>query len=192
MLTYVTDPTPGRHTAGGIDYFLVGAGHKFLKGFNLKNSKNPKKKGKVQAEAVKFTQSFNSLGFCLFSEWVGTYPVLEMIKAFAGWNLSVDDFLKIGWRIQTLRQMFNAREGEIKHDVAKRAIGDPPMQKGPLKGKKINVEEMAKAYYETIGFTEIGVPTEATLKRLNLDFCLEDLPNASGRPTPIVNESIKP
>jgi len=192
LLTYMTDPSPGRHTAGGIDYFLVGAGHKFLKGFKLKNSKNPKKKGKLQAEAVKFTQTFNSLGFCLFSEWVGTYPVLEMVKAFAGWNLSIDEFLKIGWRIQTLRQMFNARDGAIRHDIAKRAIGDPPLKKGPLKGKKIDVEEMAKAYYESIGFTETGVPTEATLRQLNLDFCLEDLPNASGRPTPIVNESIKP
>ena len=192
LLTYMTDPTPGRHTAGGIDYFLVGAGHKFLKGFKLKNSKNPKKKGKIQAEAVKFTQSFNSLGFCLFSEWVGTYPVLEMMKAFAGWNLSVDDFLKIGWRIQTLRQMFNARAGEIRHEIAKRAIGDPPMEKGPLKGKKIDVEEMAQYYYASIGFTETGVPTEATLKTVNLDFCLKDLPNCSGRPKPLINESIKP
>lgn len=191
LLTYVTDPSPGRHTAGGIDYFLVGAGNKFLKGFKVKNSKKPKKKAKVQAEAVKFTQSFNSLGFCLFSEWVGTYPVLEMIKGFSGWNLSVSDFLKIGWRIQTLRQMFNARNGEIKHDVAKRAIGDPPLKKGPVKKKKIDVEKMAKIYYTSIGFTETGVPTEATLKSLNLDFCIKDLLNCSGRPKPIINESIK-
>jgi aldehyde:ferredoxin oxidoreductase len=191
MLTYVTDPTPGRHTAGGIDYFLVGAGNEFLEGFKLKNSKKPKKKGQVQAEAVKFTQSFNSVGLCLFSEWVGTYPLLEMIKAFAGWDLSVEDFLTIGWRIQTLRQMFNAREGAIRHEVAKRAIGDPPMEKGPVKGKKIDVEEMAKSYYESIGFTETGVPKENTLKQLNLAFCLKDLPNTSGRPTPIINESIK-
>jgi aldehyde:ferredoxin oxidoreductase len=191
MLTYVTDPTPGRHTAGGIDYFLVGAGNKFLKGFQLKNSKNPKKKGQVQAEAVKFSQSFNSVGLCLFSEWVGTYPLLEMIKAFAGWNLSVDEFLTIGWRIQTLRQMFNARDGEIRHEVAQRAIGDPPLTKGPVKGKKIDVEEMAKSYYASIGFTETGVPTEATLTQLNLVFCIKDLPHCSGRPKPVINESIK-
>ncbi len=191
LLTYATDPSPGRHTAGGIDYFLVGAGSKFLKGFELKNSKKSQQKGKIQAEAVKFTQSFNSLGFCLFSEWVGTYPVLEMMKAFAGWNLSVADFLKIGWRIQTLRQMFNARDGEIKHDISERAIGDPPLKKGPLKGKKIDVEEMAKYYYESIGFTEAGVPTEAILKQLNLDFCIKDLPHCSGRPKPIINQSIK-
>ncbi|NHI94742.1 MAG: aldehyde ferredoxin oxidoreductase [Candidatus Lokiarchaeota archaeon] len=191
LLTYVTDPSPGRHTAGGVDYFLVGAGNAFLKGFKLKNSKKDEKKGKIQAEAVKFTQSFNSCGLCLFSEWVGTYPLLEMIKAFAGWDLSVDDFLKIGWRIQTLRQMFNARDGEIKHEITKRAIGDPPLEKGPLKGKKIDVEKMAKAYYATIGFSESGVPTETTLKNLELDFCIKDLPNCTGRPNLIINESIK-
>ena len=191
MLTYVTDPSPGRHTAGGIDYFLVGAGNAFLDGLKLKNSKKDDKKGKVQAEAVKFTQSFNSCGLCLFSEWVGKYPLLEIIKAFTGWELSVDDFLKIGWRIQTLRQMFNARDGEIRHEVSKRALGDPPMEKGPVKGKKIDIEKMAKAYYSTIGFTESGVPKEATLRKLGLDFCIKDLPNCAGRPEPIINESIK-
>ncbi|MHA1377649.1 MAG: aldehyde ferredoxin oxidoreductase family protein [Candidatus Helarchaeota archaeon] len=180
MLTYVTDPTPGRHTAGCIDYFLVGAGNKFLKGLKIKNSKKPKKKGESQSKAVKFTQSFNSLGLCLFSEWVGTYPLLEMIKAITGWSLSVDNLLQIGWRIQSLRQMFNAREGAIRHEVTKRAIGDPPMKKGPLKGKKIDVEEMAKYYYEHIGFAKNGVPKEYTLKKLGLEFCIKDLKNAKG------------
>ncbi|MHC1591098.1 MAG: aldehyde ferredoxin oxidoreductase family protein [Candidatus Helarchaeales archaeon] len=191
LLTYAADPTPGRHTAGGIDYFLVGAGNAFLKGFKLKNSNKPKKKGRAQAEAVKFTQSFNSMGFCLFSEWVGRYPVLEMVKAFTGWDMSVDEFLEIGWRIQALRQMFNAREGEIKHEISRRAIGDPPMKKGPLKGKKIDVEEMIQQYYETIGFTETGVPKEKTLRALGLNFCLKDLPKCTGRKKPIINESIK-
>lgn len=191
MLTYVTDPTPGRHTAGGIDYFLVGAGNAFLKGFKLKNSKKPKKKGIGQAEAVKFAQSFNSVGLCLFSEWIGTYPLLDMINAFTGWDVSLDEFLQIGWRIQTLRQMFNAREGEIKHEISKRAIGDPPLQKGPVKNVKIDVEEMAKSYYKSIGFTETGIPTEPTLSTLQLDFCLPDLPNSAGRPRPVINESIK-
>ena len=190
-LTYVTDPSPGRHTAGGIDYFSVGAGNAFLKGFKLKNSKKDIKKGIVQADAAKFTQSFNSAGLCLFSEWVGEYPLLEMIKAFAGFDLTVKDFLHIGHRIQTLRQMFNARDGEIRHEISKRAIGDPPMDKGPLKGKKLDVEKMAMAYYETIGFTDTGIPKEATLSKLGLDFCIKDLSICTGRPEPIVNESIR-
>ena len=66
------------------------------------------------------------------------------------------------------------------------------MKQGPVKGKKIDVEEMAKYYYESIGFTETGIPTEATLQSLNLDFCIKDLPTSSGRPKPLINESIKP
>jgi len=191
MLTYVADPTPGRHTAGSIDYFLAGPGNLFLKGFKVKNSKNPKKKGKAQAEVVKFIQSFNSLGLCMFSEWCGRYPLLEMIKAVTGWSISVDEILEIGWRIQTLRQMFNAREGAIRHEVSKRAIGDPPMEKGPLKGKKIDVEPMIKYYYEYIGFDETGIPKKETLEKLGLDFCIDDLKICKGRPEPIINSSIK-
>ncbi|MHA1230160.1 MAG: aldehyde ferredoxin oxidoreductase family protein, partial [Candidatus Helarchaeota archaeon] len=182
MLTYVADPTPGRHTAGCIDYFLVGPGNRFLNGFKVKNSKNPKKKGKAQAKVTKFYQSFNSLGLCMFSEWCGQYPLLEMIKAVVGWDLKVDDLVEIGWRIQTLRQMFNARENAISHEVAKRAIGDPPMKKGPLKGKKINVEKMIKFYYQFIEFDENGVPKKETLEKLGLNFCIKDLSISSGSP----------
>ncbi|MBD3226754.1 MAG: aldehyde ferredoxin oxidoreductase [Candidatus Lokiarchaeota archaeon] len=190
MLTYVTDPTPGRHTAASADYFLVGPGNNFLDGFKVKTGKKPKKKGKAQAKTAKFIQSFNSLGLCMFSEWCGKYPLLEMIKAITGWNLSVEDLLEIGWRIQTLRQMFNAREGAIRHDISKRAIGDPPMKKGPLKGNKINVEEMAQYYYENIGFKEDGIPKKETLEELDLDFCVSDLSDATGRPESVVNESL--
>ncbi|MHA1752243.1 MAG: aldehyde ferredoxin oxidoreductase family protein [Candidatus Helarchaeota archaeon] len=191
MMTYIADPTPGRHTAASIDYFLAGPGNLFLKGFRVKNSKDPKKKGKAQAEVAKFIQNFNSLGLCMFSEWCGRYPLLEIIKAVVGWELTVDDLLQCGWRIQTLRQMFNAREGAIRHEASKRAIGDPPMNKGPLKNKKIDAEQMITYYYQNIGFNENGIPQKDTLEKLGLDFCIKDLEISTGRPEPIINSSIK-
>ncbi|MHA1145447.1 MAG: aldehyde ferredoxin oxidoreductase family protein [Candidatus Helarchaeota archaeon] len=187
-LTFTVDPTPGRHTAGSNQFAKFGPAEKFIKGMKIKTSKNPQKMGALNETGAKFQQWFNALGFCEFSMWCGRYPVLEMIEAVVGWEMTLDELTEIGWRIQTLRQMFNAREGAIRHEIARRAIGDPPLEKGPNKKVSIDVETMAQAYYESIGFDETGVPKEETLKELGLEFCIKDLKSATGRPEPFVNQ----
>ena len=80
ILTYLADPTPGRHTAAGLDFAEFGAYNHFAKGLTFKNSSKPFQKGQYQARYVKYKQSFNSLGFCEFAQWMGQYPLFEMIK----------------------------------------------------------------------------------------------------------------
>ena len=113
------------------------------------------------------------------------------MKSVFGWDVTPDEFLKIGWRIQTLRQMFNAREGAIRHEIPKRLLGDPPLTKGPLKGISLPAEEMIQGYYQQIGFREDGVPKEETLKTLDLEFCIQDIALCRGRPQLIVNDYLE-
>jgi aldehyde:ferredoxin oxidoreductase len=190
LLTYVADPTPGRHTAACMDFAALGPYQHFNEGFKFKPGKTPAQKGIVQGEFAKFKQSFNALGFCEFSVWNGRYPLFEMFKSIMGWDMTPEEFLTVGHRIQTLRQMFNAREGAIRHEIPKRAIGDPPLTKGPLAGKSVAVEEMIQAYYQQIGFRDDGVPLEKTLEELQLDYAIPDLKKAFGRPEPIINHSL--
>ncbi len=185
--TYVADPTPGRHTAGGIDTLLLHPVARFTKAFKFKANRNMEVTSKNHAEAVKFTQTFNALGLCSYSLACGEYPLFELIKSVFGWKITPEEFIAIGWRIQTLRQMFNAREGAIRHEIPKRLVGDPPLKKGPLKGVSLPAEEMIQGYYKYTGFREDGVPKEETLKNLNLEFCIEDLSICRGRPHPIEN-----
>ncbi|MHA1340491.1 MAG: aldehyde ferredoxin oxidoreductase family protein [Promethearchaeota archaeon] len=187
-LNYVADPTPGRHTAGSGEFSRLGPVNAFMKGLKIKFSKEFYKIGRNNAYSTKFIQWFNALGFCAFAQWCGRYPVIQMLKAVVGWNLSLEELQEIGHRIQTLRQMFNAREGAILHEMSARAVGDPPMKQGPLKNRSLRVEEMTTAYYENIGFRVDGVPKEKTLKDLQLDFCLKDLVNAKGRAKPLINK----
>ena len=187
-LTFITDPTPGRHTAGGIDFAKTGRVNSFIKGSNYKNSKNPTKKGKYSAEISKGHQSFNSLGFCEFAKWCNTYPLFELIEAVFGWKMDLHDYHEIGWRIQTLRQMFNAREGAIRLEIPKRMLNDPPMKKGPLKNKAVAISDMVNSYFKEMGFNERGIPKEETLKKLGLDFCIKDLKECTGAPNLIFNE----
>lgn len=180
-MTYMADPTPGRHTAACMEFMMSGPINHFLDEINLKMPKTTDEMGKGQSLVAKFKQSFNSLGLCEFSAWCGAYPLFKLIKSVFGWDLSFDDLITTGWRIQTLRQMFNGRAGAIRHKIAARAIGDPPMKKGPLKGVSIPLEERIASYYSYMGYDKTGLPLESTLKDLGLDWVIKDLDLATGR-----------
>jgi aldehyde:ferredoxin oxidoreductase len=168
MLTYAADPTPGRHTAGGVDFLLMGSANRFAKGITFKSGKAPETKGAGQAHAVKFKQVFNAMGFCEFSAWCGWYPLWDMFRAITGWDMTPEELLKTGWRIQTLRQQFNAREGALKIDVNRRALGIPPRKDGVHKDVTIDIEPFIQAYYKHIGFDENGSPKKETLTLLGI------------------------
>ncbi|MCG3222162.1 MAG: aldehyde ferredoxin oxidoreductase family protein [Candidatus Heimdallarchaeota archaeon] len=191
ITTYLSDPTPGRHTAAGIDTLMLHPVARFTKAFEFKTNRKIEKNSENHAFAVKFTQSINALGLCSYSLACGSYPLFELIESVFGWQVSPDEFLSIGWRIQTLRQMFNAREGAIRHEIPKRLLGDPPAKKGPLKGVSLPAEQMIQGYYKYIGFREDGVPEKVTLKTLGLDFCIQDLALCRGRPQPIINQYLE-
>ena len=99
--------------------------------------------------------------------------------------------LETGHRIQTLRQMFNAREGAIRHELPQRVLGSPPLKKGPLKKVAFDVEPLIEGYYDGMGFNENGVPRKGTLQDLKLDFCIKDLERCTGAPASLVNEYLQ-
>ncbi|MFX1571766.1 MAG: aldehyde ferredoxin oxidoreductase family protein [Promethearchaeota archaeon] len=178
--TYNYDPTPGRHTAASIDFMDIGPINKFQKGFTLpKNWKyNEKKKQKAQKLVTAFHQVLNSAGLCSFSTLFGSYPFLDILNSFTGWGINIDEIIKIGLRIQTLRQAFTLREGIdiAKNTLPGRVIGDPPDIKGPTKGITIEYEDFYKGYCYEMGWNpENGYPLKDTLKELNLEFVIKDL-----------------
>ncbi|MHA1848832.1 MAG: aldehyde ferredoxin oxidoreductase family protein [Promethearchaeota archaeon] len=184
IVSYLTDPTPARHTAACLDYAFMGAVNKMVSGLKFKNTLEPRLGGKEHSKFVKFMQFMNALGLCQFSMWFGRYPLLELIKSIQGWNITIDEMLEIGWRIQVLRQMFNAREESIHFDVPKRALGIPPLRRGPLAGITLDPKGFIEHYFKNIGFDEFGVPSRETLEKLNLNFCIKDLSKAKGCKVP--------
>ena len=185
----VADPTPGRHTTP--NYGLLGMGMPdFFPDLapKIEKAEHPYQRGKSSHIPVKMHQVMESLGLCMFVYYMGKYPLLELIEGATGWKMDVDELLEIGYRIQTTRQMFNAREGAIRHEIAQRAIGSPPQSKGPLKGQSIDVEVMIQGYYEGMGFGQDGVPLPETLSALGLDAMIPDLEVSTGAPQRLVNE----
>ncbi len=187
-LTYIIDPTPGRHTAGNMDTEGGLGLNYFIKDIKFENSKDAIEKARLSAKVVQFHQVYEALGICLLAINFAQYPLLELLKASTGWEVTPSEILEIGHRIQTLRQMFNAREGAIRHEISQRAIGSPILEKGPTKGVSLDLEVMAKAYYTAMGFREDGIALETTLKKLNLDFCIKDIGVSEGNANPLINK----
>lgn len=185
-LTYLTDPTPGRHTAGSLS--SQESLKNFIEGIEFENSEDPFEMGHYSAKAVQLYQLVETMGFCNFSFYFRAYPFTEMVEAAFGWKVTLDELILTGHRTQTLRQMFNAREGAIRHEINQRTLGNPPLEAGPLKGISLDLEVMAKGYYDGMGFESNGVPKAETLSKLGLEDLIADLDQCTGVPEPLENE----
>lgn len=128
----------------------------------------------LNAKAVKAIQDVvaakNTLIICSLVEDAIPYPMLlDIIKAIMGIDLKWEEFLAIGERIFNLKRMFDVRCGiSKKDDVLPKRIAKEPLPDGSAAGKLPDVQAMLPAYYKLRGWSDNGIPTDETLKRLNL------------------------
>ncbi len=180
--SFAFDPTPGRHTTASVDMAGMGpiAKNKLIDGFII--PRRYKKIGEDRFEAHKMLASLfqfsSSLGLCMFSGMFQRYPMLELISAATGWDMTIEELIKSGLRIQTLRQAFTIREGVIlaENELPGRVVGDPPFESGPHTGKIVDYKGDYKGYCEKMGWNPVnGYPLKETLSDLGLDFVTKDL-----------------
>ncbi len=175
------EPNPGKHTTGAFIYYDMYRLWTKIKGlprpplfYNKKKSFNPSREMAQKSAAMSnFTNFYNGLGLCMFGMFLGVdrLPLFEWANAATGWDLRPEDYLEIGRRIQTLRQLFNIRQGidPEKIRVSPRALGLPPLKHGPHKGVKLDMDTMRQYYWEEIGWDpQTGRPTKQTLETLSL------------------------
>ena len=173
-VAYQSEPTPGRHTISG---YLYGNLYSLDKIFPEVRRKLRRVKGKEAKNLHRFTagvffaQLLNGCGMCIFGALTSTLPVVEYLNAVTGWDLTADEYLTIGERILNIRKMFNAREGLMATDqeLNERALGKPPLSKGPLKGITLDMEYLQKEFFEIVGWEYPGGgPTPAKMKELGI------------------------
>ena len=182
-VTYIADPTPGRHTAGsaswnetfGVGFSLPAAANK--KDWNTK-WKSDEGKGKAQALFSNAHQAMNGLGLCMFTMLTGSLPWADLINAATGWGMTDNDLLVCGERIQNLRAAFNRREGIAPADFAPHprmlGEGDGNLQAGPLKGVKVALPMLKDDYYSAMHWNaKSGHVSKARAKELGMDALLE-------------------
>jgi aldehyde:ferredoxin oxidoreductase len=155
-VTYIADPTPGRHTAGsaswnetfGVGFALPAAAPRGETDVAWKGTEG---KGRAQAHYSNSHQVLNGLGLCMFTSLTGALPWVELVNALTGWGVTERDLLLAGERIQDLRAAFNWREGlSPAAFVAHPRLlgeGDGNLTAGPLKGVRVPLPVLRDDYH---------------------------------------------
>lgn len=183
---YSADPTPGRHTIGGSVYYNVMSLWEKVS-WAPKVTSYPKEQEFTPSdeEALKsvagscYKQLTDGVGGCLFGMLLGVHhwKLFEWLNAATGWDKSPDDYMEIGKRMQTLRQLFNVKHGiEPKSfKMSKRMAGTPPLKEGPLKDRQVPIEELMSYHWKHFGWdAKTGIPMEETVESLGLTEFLEE------------------
>ncbi len=182
-VTYIADPTPGRHTAGSASWNeTFGAGFSLPAGAPKSEQsvawKGTKGKGRTQAHFSNAHQVMNGLGLCMFTMLTGRLPWAELVNHLTGWDTTEAELLECGERIQNLRAAFNRREGIAPADFAPHprmmGQGDGKLDAGPLAGVQVPLLELKGDYYDAMGWDrESGALDKARASKLGLGELLD-------------------
>jgi len=132
-----------------------------------------------KGSAAKLLQDFgilpDILGICKFYAYNGLGPpeLAELVSSLTGWDIDVNELLKIGERVYNLQRMFNVREGISRKDdlLPERICQIPEFGKySSVNECQIkDFERMLDEYYEARGWnSETGTPTKEKLQKLGL------------------------
>ena len=130
---------------------------------------------------VKTTQDYfgvlpDSLGVCKFplNAWRPFTPkrLTTAVNYVTGWDLSLEDLMTNGERIYNLCRLFNIREGVTRENDTVPVRLSEPFSEGNTAGETLTKEDLSKMldeYYDLRGWDREGIPTEETLRRLEIE-----------------------
>ncbi|HEY8089527.1 MAG TPA: aldehyde ferredoxin oxidoreductase family protein [Polyangiaceae bacterium] len=182
-VTYTSDPTPGRHTAGSASWQeTFGAKFPLPRAVDAKDVEvawhGVDGKGVAQAHFANAHQIMNGLGLCMFTSLTGQLPWVEMVNALTGWSMDEKELLACGERIQNLRHAFNVREGLKPSDFqgAPRMFGegDGLLDAGPNRGVVVPIERLRKDFRGAMGWDDAtGKLARSRARKLGMEGLLE-------------------
>ncbi len=147
----------------------------------------PQPPGSMNEEKVRLTYitqvffaALDSYGLCQFVwgpswELYGPDDMIEMLRAATGWDITLDEFMRVGERRLNMMRAFNAREGlDRKADMLPKKLGKPLQGTGPTAGiffdPKDN-ERWQDVYYKMAGWdARTGNPDKKKLASLGLNW----------------------
>ena len=143
-------------------------------------------KGKDIAMAETSQATQDAVIQCSFSPVTGfnLQQRSDLLAAATGFKeFSDPDYVEtIGERILCLERCFNVREGFARKDdtLPKRMRTEPLKNAGPATGQTVkNLDGLLNEFYDALGYTRQGIPSESKLKELGLDSVAEDIKRIS-------------
>jgi aldehyde:ferredoxin oxidoreductase len=171
---YQIDATPARHTASqSKDGWDKGAATS-PKGLDrlikkVDDAYDVEANAPEWAKNTGIDKAWTSAGLCIFAHYPETLPLAEAISAVTGWDFTLEEAIKTGQRIQTLRQAFNIREGVDTGSWKLPERLSVAQNAGPNEGKELDVKAMKEMGYQAIGWDpKTGKPLDSTLEKLGL------------------------
>ena len=109
---------------------------------------------------------------CWFTSFNDTEDQTEAINAATGWNMSLEEVMKVGRRVVNMMRVYNLKAG-LTPDLERPSprYSSQPVD-GPNKDKAIGPhwEKMLDRYYQLMGWDrKTGMPLPETLKELGLE-----------------------
>ena len=175
-LAYQISPTPGRHTQGGVGAFQKEDDELQRLGIDpkLRDEQPTHFHARAYAAGMALNNVINAAGLCSFLFWGGIPDetvVLDFINAVTGWEMSMQEILQAGERIENMRLLFGLREGysPVSTRVVPRAMGYPPLQNGPTVGVSLDLSDLRSEYLRLMNWdAETGQPDPARLAELGM------------------------
>lgn len=118
-----------------------------------------------------FCETIESMVICKFSLYgnLRSPHMLKLISLSTGWDIDLDEFLKIGERSLNLKRMINVKLGVSRRDdtLPKRILSLQLMD-GGTQGHIPDLETMLSEYYQLRGWSQDGIPNTEKLEELSL------------------------
>jgi aldehyde:ferredoxin oxidoreductase len=130
----------------------------------------PDGKAQIVKESQDEIAAVDSLGICAFTHGhLELEDYAEQVEAACGGGWTAERLNDTGERIWNLERQFNLAAGLTKADdtLPQRILKDAA-KTGAGKGKVAELGKMLPEYYQLRGWDKDGVPTDKTLKRLQL------------------------
>lgn len=127
-------------------------------------------KGTAVAHMQNYAEMYNCLKVCQFiMSAVSISDLVELLNSVTGWNMSVEEFLRVGERSINLKRLINLSCGLTpEQDTCPDRLISEPFTTGSAAGHLPDLSAMLEEYYQTRGWNDKGVPLAETLDKLDL------------------------
>lgn len=170
-VAYATGNRGGCHLQGGTHWAEASVAIPEL-GWDMPfNRFGTEGKGEMVAKMQDLMSLFDALGVCKFSLFGGIRPhhLNEWLNFITGWELNLQQFMKIGERLYNLKRIFNVRSGiSRKDDTLPMRLLTHRRGEGGTINELPNLGTMLSDYYAYRGWSEDGIPSYEKLTDLAL------------------------
>ena len=181
-IDFSANPTPGKHTSGAGEYarsfyWEISDVAKEPKRMLKEDLTRPNEEFALEtAYGTWIKMILDAIGGCTVALVgnVNNWNMYTMIEHATKWGKTPDDYMIIGKRINTLRQMFNIKHGIDPKDFFMHSRIESGRPNGPNRGRSVQTAPMVSMFWEQHGWDRnTGKPTEATMKELKIDQFLD-------------------